>query len=141
MVSWICPLLFILYKVINKCPRSELRAELQLPASGLLQFKYPDLFPSLSFPPTSDSLDFADGFAGSAGQSPANQIGDTSVAYGYLQPEEERSWLYYLAEISLRKLMNRILEGLYSDGEGYWLTNVTSLLSQHAVFYEELTLW
>lgn len=116
----------------------ELRADLQLPASGLLRFKYPDLFPFLSFPFASEAA------AISPEQglwpeefSPASQ----PLSDGNLRPEEERSWLYYLAEISLRKIMNRVLDGLYSRGEQYWLGDIDKVTAQHAAFSEELALW
>ncbi|KAI1414455.1 hypothetical protein F5Y13DRAFT_178751 [Hypoxylon sp. FL1857] len=91
----------------------ELRAELQLPASGLLRFKYPDLFPAL---PASD-------------------------ADNYSALEEERSWLYYLAEISLRSIMNRVLADIYGRGETAWLTDTASLVKRHMAYSEELESW
>ncbi|KAH8881162.1 hypothetical protein GQ53DRAFT_754622 [Thozetella sp. PMI_491] len=123
----------------------ELRAELQLPASGLLKFKYPDLFPSLSLPvPSSDeAAESAQCFIGSIGHSPVSHTGSStgSVSNSRLEPEEERSWLLYLAEISLRKIMNRILEHVYSMGEQYWATNIGRVLFQHQVLYDELCMW
>ncbi|EEP78966.1 predicted protein [Uncinocarpus reesii 1704] len=59
-----------------------------------------------------------------------------------LSPEEERSWLYYLAEISLRRIMNRILEEFYSRRETWWNSNNFSLLlAQYRSFLDELILW
>lgn len=110
---------------------SELRAELQLPVSGLLDFRYPDLFPTLSFPGSS-RLHSPDVDMGSEG-SPAS--------HNLLEPEEERSWLYYLAEISLRKIMNRILEIIYSKGEEAWMTNIQRTISHHGALHEELLSW
>ena len=151
---------------------SELRAELQLPASGLLNFKYPDLFPALSFPP---GLENTGGGGGGNGASPAPgaSIGGGDMAThqylterelwaglmdpspsataslpgtgddGYAQIEEERSWLYYLAEISLRNIMNRVLVDLYGDagGEAAWLADVPGLVKRHLAYSEELELW
>ncbi|KAI0376031.1 hypothetical protein F5Y04DRAFT_274053 [Hypomontagnella monticulosa] len=91
----------------------ELRAEMQLPASGLLRFKYPDLFPAL----------------------PASEAGNYSAL------EEERSWLYYLAEISLRNIMNRVLADFYGYGEVAWLNDTASLVKRHAAYSEELESW
>ncbi|OTA68009.1 hypothetical protein K449DRAFT_324441 [Hypoxylon sp. EC38] len=91
----------------------ELRAELQLPASGLLRFKYPDLFPAF----------------------PASDPDNYSVL------EEERSWLYYLAEISLRSIMNRVLADLYGCGETAWLADTESLVKKNMAYSEELESW
>lgn len=113
----------------------ELRAELQLPTSGLLDFKYPDLFPYLSLPTSSEhNID-----------TPAIQgelVYDTpSTVSTSLDLDEERSWLHYLAEISLRKLMNRILEALYANGEHSWQTHIHQILSQYAILKEDLLGW
>lgn len=86
-------------------------------------------------------METADGFAGSAGQSPEFQMGRGSSSEGVLDHEEERSWLYYLAEISLRKIMNRILQDIYSKGEQYWATDIARVISQHASYSEELAVW
>ncbi|KAJ2992960.1 hypothetical protein NUW58_g1989 [Xylaria curta] len=120
---------------------SELRAELQLPTSGLLKFKYPEFFSSLSFPSASNNTEFSNGWIGSIGQSPASQDGNLGNSERGLEPEEERSWLYYLAEISLRGLMNKILRGLYGKGQEAWLSNINDVLSQRMVCSQELELW
>ncbi|KAF5013642.1 hypothetical protein FDECE_369 [Fusarium decemcellulare] len=130
----------------------ELRAELQLPSSGLLRFKYPDLFPSLSLPSTSTLQPFPSEDSAISPQaqtawspaawqgSPASslQLSNTDRS---LQPEEERSWLHYLAEISLRGIMNRVLADLYGGGEGAWLTEGRSLVRRHSVYLQELESW
>ncbi|KAL1856884.1 hypothetical protein VTK73DRAFT_8216 [Phialemonium thermophilum] len=118
----------------------ELRAELQLPTSGLLEFKYPDLFPALSLPPSSDHITLADEFVGAAGETPGFEPAAVEPKRT-LAPEEERSWLFYLAEISARKIMDRILGGLYGRGESPWLGNITAVLHQHLAYAEELALW
>ena len=69
-----------------------------------------------------------------AGTLPVNQD-------GALQPEEERSWLHYLAEISLRSIMNRVLAGLYAGGEAQWLSAGSTLLHRQAACLEDLESW
>lgn len=134
---------------------SELRIELQLPFTG--QFKYPDLFPSLSLPSSSElqpldvGITSPEGFTSShmlspwspaAWQSSPGAIStQTTSRDGLLQPEEERSWLYYLAEISLRSIMNRVLTDLYSDGEDSWKTAANRLARREEVYVEELEQW
>lgn len=98
---------------------SELRIELQLPSLG--RAKYPGLFPSLSFPSSSDlhPLDDTPSQAPTPWSSAAWQNSPDTPRTGLL-PEEERSWLHYLAEISLRSLMSRVLAGLYGAEAASW---------------------
>ncbi|KAL7625818.1 hypothetical protein AAE478_005041 [Parahypoxylon ruwenzoriense] len=118
----------------------ELRAELQLPASGLLQFKYPGLFPALSFPPELQNSSPAvqterELYAGLMDRS------HTSNPEKYSILEEERSWLYYLAEISLRGIMNRLLADYYGEGETAWINDISSLRKRYKDYHMEINLW
>ncbi|KAI1038699.1 hypothetical protein LB503_007758 [Fusarium chuoi] len=70
----------------------ELRYEIPLPPSGITQCDYPDMFPSPPTELTSPS---------------AYDRGDTLE--DDIVPEEEKSWFYYLAEISYRRMMNRAM--------------------------------
>lgn len=100
----------------------------------MLDFKYPDIFMGLSLPPsgrlTSRSL--------GSGFSPEDTFSTTSCELG---PEEERSWLYYLAEISLRRIMNRILEGFYVRQEEWRAYSFAEMLLHYKTFSQELILW
>lgn len=84
-------------------------------------------------------------WAGLMDQSPSAASGSGSGSGngggGYAQIEEERSWLYYLSEISLRSMMNRVLVDLYGDGEAAWLADVPGLVKRHLAYSEELELW
>jgi len=61
---------------------------------------------------------------------------------GALQPDEERSWLHYLAEISLRSIMDRVLADLYAGGESQWVSGGgEALLRCQAAYFEELESW
>ncbi|EFQ99027.1 C6 zinc finger domain-containing protein [Nannizzia gypsea CBS 118893] len=92
----------------------ELRAELRLPRGSIIEFKYPGSFSGLSMPPPT----------GASG------------------PAEESSWFYYLAEISLRRIMNSVLEAFYCRQESWWSThNFALLLSQFTSFSDQLDLW
>lgn len=111
---------------------SELRAEIQFPSSGLLNFKYPENFLALSMPvpPPRGSLALSD-----------SQGDEFSTDLFRLNAEEEESWLYYLAEISLRRIANRILEHIYASGELSWNAPYSHLLEHFASSQEELLLW
>ena len=115
----------IILSFLQLTSRSELRTEIQFPASGVIDFGYAYPFPSLSMPPTT--------------KSPGQDFLDNSN--DYLDPEEERSWLYYLAEISLRRTMNRILEILYSRGEQHWINSIRQIMGESATCAEELNAW
>ncbi|KAL1632979.1 hypothetical protein SLS56_003266 [Neofusicoccum ribis] len=78
---------------------SEIREQLPLPPSGLASLDYP-LFPTL--PITACETD-------SVG-CPADSI-------------FEKSWFYYLAEISSRRIANRILNAFYKTGQTAWLSS------------------
>ncbi|KAF4913604.1 hypothetical protein CGCVW01_v010797 [Colletotrichum viniferum] len=53
--------------------------------------------------------------------------------------EEERSWLYYLAEISLRRTIKDTMAVLYRKGETYWLQNEQLLVRQYDEFEKEIS--
>ncbi|VTT55487.1 unnamed protein product [Fusarium fujikuroi] len=78
----------------------ELRYEIPLPPSGITQCDYPDMFPS---PPTELTSPSAYDRGGT--------LEDDVV------PEEEKSWFYYLAEISYRRMMNRAMAVMARSGE------------------------
>lgn len=99
---------------------------MQFPSDGLLKFKYPQSFPYLSMPTPEEQVNGASHFEGSRHR---------------LDAEDERSWLYYLAEISLRGVMNRILDVFYGHGEEKWTHSILSLLNKHASSSETLALW
>lgn len=83
----------------------EIRVQLDLPQSNLSKLDYPFLFPS---PPAN----------GSPVESPAS-IPSTSSQR--LQQAEEQSWFYYLSEIALRRIENRVLNAFYKEDHQYWL--------------------
>lgn len=122
---------------------SELRAELQLPISGLPKFKYPDLFPYLSLPTnTEQTVDAQFSHPSTMYDSPEAYTSQASPAsVTSLGREEECSWLYYLAEISLRKLMNRVLEALYSKGEQHWENQIHQTYQQYTLLKADLADW
>ncbi|KAI1409253.1 vegetative cell wall protein gp1 [Hypoxylon sp. FL1857] len=92
------------------CMKSELelQTEIPLPSSGITRFDYPDLFPS---PPSELT-------------SPAPQLHDFGGLPPDIEPEEERSWFYYLAEISYRRVMNRAMVILRRNGEEGWIRDI-----------------
>ena len=80
--------------------------EVNLPSSGIANVAYSDVFPS----PPSESL------------SPSNDDQLASLSSRPQQPELERIWSYYLSEIAVRKIGNRIMNCFYQDDASTWLT-------------------
>ncbi|KAI8672282.1 Zn(2)-C6 fungal-type domain-containing protein [Fusarium sp. Ph1] len=109
------------------CVKSEyeLRLEIPLPPSGIAHCDYPDMFPS---PPTE-----------LASPTAQNQALDT--LQDDIVPEEEKSWFYYLAEISYRRMMNRVLAVMARDGERGWIDNIGDTIKQCKDFSEQIDIW
>jgi hypothetical protein len=75
--------------------------------------------------------------------------GDThSIVGGYTPASdisenlEEQSWFYYLAEIALRRIGNRIIHAFYSSDHQSWADfNVTEFTAMAEGFEHELEAW
>ncbi|KAI1034769.1 hypothetical protein LB504_004602 [Fusarium proliferatum] len=102
----------------------ELRYEIPLPPSGITQCDYPDMFPSPPTELTSPS---------------AYDRGDTLE--DDIVPEEEKSWFYYLAEISYRRMMNRAMAVMARSGEQGWSDNICEAMEHCKEFNEQIDLW
>ncbi|PYH96482.1 hypothetical protein BO71DRAFT_448645 [Aspergillus ellipticus CBS 707.79] len=111
------------------CMKSEceLRCEIPLPTSGIGRFGFPDMLPS---PPAEllSPLPYSSG---------GQETGSSSLA----EQEEERSWFYYLAEISFRRLMNQTLATIGGNGEASWVDNIQQIFINHHVFEEQIDSW
>ncbi|KAH7221669.1 hypothetical protein BKA60DRAFT_595530 [Fusarium oxysporum] len=103
---------------------SELRYEIPLPPSGITQCDYPDMFPS---PPTE--------LASPSAYDRGDTLDDDIV------PEEEKSWFYYLAEISYRRMMNRAMAVMARSGEQGWSDNICKAMEHCKEFNEQIDLW
>ncbi len=94
---------------------SELQLELNLPNSILEKVNFPYTFPH---PPDFDQVALEDG-----GQ------------------DEARSWFYYLAEIAIRHLLNRIIRTLSWSTENQSEQDIRRLLSQSELLETQLHDW
>ncbi|KAB8266845.1 hypothetical protein BDV30DRAFT_244863 [Aspergillus minisclerotigenes] len=100
----------------------EIRLELDLPVSELATLAYPDMFPS---PPTPLSPIEASQTRGNSlvstplSSSSCQQSGQSST-FGTPQEVEEQSWYYYLSEIALRRIGNRVLHYFYKEDNRSW---------------------
>ncbi len=57
------------------------------------------------------------------------------------EADENQSWLFYLAEISLRRTIADTAWHFYNKGEDYWLNNVDLILRQYADTDMQIALW
>ncbi|KAH8896671.1 hypothetical protein GQ53DRAFT_803544 [Thozetella sp. PMI_491] len=108
---------------------SELIPELGFRPSGLTEVGYPDLFPT---PPT--HLESSTPEATFNGVSPEPDSATVCV-------DENRSWLFYLAEIALRRTIDDTQWLFYHRGEDYWINNVDLLTRQYLEAEKQITLW
>ncbi|KAF3396171.1 hypothetical protein F1880_006919 [Penicillium rolfsii] len=117
--------------------RLEIRAEIPVPKSGISELHYPYMFPS---PPTTPGTPIegsvqmiGDSRLSLEGYTPMNEISDNL---------EEQSWFYYLAEIALRRIGNRIVHAFYSSGHESWANfDVAEYIQMTEGFEHELETW
>ncbi|KAF7167036.1 hypothetical protein CNMCM5623_000510 [Aspergillus felis] len=134
----------------------EFRVELPLPQSELSNGEYPSLFPS---PPSPNATD---GPRSSASQPPnRSSIGSGDMALDPLGPfdvdprraeeyelrqharrlcNEEESWYYYLTEIALRRIGNRIINTFFRQDPASWL-DIKPLLRIGQEFEAQVLSW
>lgn len=88
--------------------------EVDLPPSGLAKVNYPDAFPS---PPTSSPV-----------QADEPRANNASTAYRSssfarsLDMDTELIWCYYVSEIAVRKICNRVMNTFYEQDETAWVS-------------------
>lgn len=107
----------------------DLREELHLPLSAIINLEFPSEFPSL---PSWTSIQ-----NNYSNAMPNLECLPTNV----VQQEEEQSWYYYLASRALRKKANSIVNLLYHPGQLSWVENIEHMISQAALQENELDQW
>lgn len=126
----------------------EIRVELPLPQSAIAEYEYPDLFPT---PPTlpdgysKDSERVADTLPREtiAGQLDNDTIGlPTRGVYNHIAKlfNEEQSWYYYLTEVALRRIGNRVLNAFYREESSTWL-GIKPLIPIALEFESQIETW
>lgn len=106
-----------------------------MPNSLLADFHYPDLYPS---PPDVPSpVETAD-----IPRTPgARRLSQTRRSQGS-QRQHEQSWFYYLTEITLRRIANRVLNVFYRDGPSSWTEeSLPFLVTMAREFEKQLEDW
>jgi len=121
-----------------------MRLELNLPASQLATLGYPYMFPS---PPTplSPLQPPQEGLPGPV----LTPLSSTSIQQAYSSPgsishqkAEVQSWFYYLSEIALRRIENRVLYTFYSEDNSSWSRrNICDMATIATDFEMQLLNW
>ncbi|KAM0743557.1 hypothetical protein ACQRIT_001816 [Beauveria bassiana] len=116
----------------------EFRVELPLQQSEISLGEYPDLFPSPPSPiPTNSSED--DGVTG--GNNFASTEDLELRQHAVRLCNEEESWYYYLTEIALRRIGNRIVNTFFRQGRSAWMMNLKPLLRMAKEFEAQVSSW
>jgi hypothetical protein len=96
----------------NFIPFSELLSEIPLMESGIADFSYPHMFPS----PPDMGIDQEFAVIEDGTDESPNMNAPLIPRHGsFLRREQEQSWFYYLSEISLRRIGNRVINTFYQD--------------------------
>lgn len=130
---------------------AEFRVELPLPQSEIATYEYPNLFPSPPSPLATDNLHDQDGDAEINGG--ANVTGGLSIPqitstrkidevglHAKKLCNEEESWYYYLTEVALRRIGNRIINTFFRHDSNEWL-NIEPFIDLAVEFETQVSSW
>lgn len=112
----------------------EFRVELPLNQSEISLSEYPDLFPS---PPSPLASPTARRNADYQGEDEEFELRQHAVRLC----NEEESWYYYLTEIALRRIGNRIVNTFFRQHRTTWLTGIKPLLRMAREFEAQVSSW
>lgn len=123
---------------------AEFRIELPLPQSEIADYDFSCLFPS---PPSPTSPADMETCADSPLQtlSPATGLSvlvpdDASQIRQHSNRNEEESWYYYLTEIALRRIGNRVINTFFGYEKSEWL-NIDRYLDMAIEYEAQVTTW
>ncbi|KAE8396366.1 hypothetical protein BDV23DRAFT_48080 [Aspergillus alliaceus] len=128
----------------------EIRVELPLPQSAIAEYEYPALFPT----PPNLSDDYPEGGYNGTGWSTSwNPSRPASSSHGNRAPtpfgvrnhimqlfDEEQSWYYYLTEVALRRIGNRVLNAFYRRGQSMW-SDIKPFIPLALEFETQINAW
>lgn len=118
----------------------EFRVELPLQQSEISLGEYPDLFPSPPSPiPAHSSI--PGGAFSPDGYSSISAEELELRRHAVRLCNEEESWYYYLTEIALRRIGNRIVNTFFRQGQSAWITNIKPLLRMAKEFEAQVSSW
>lgn len=106
----------------------ELRMEMNLPDSCLVDVQYPDLHP---LPPCTDAS------SPTLSGSPTCKTSPQSTSKILDIQQQETSWFYYLTEITLRRIWNSVLNTLYATDYKEWTDEQIPYMARAAAEFEQ----
>lgn len=117
----------------------EFRVELPLQQSEISLGEYPDLFPS---PPSPIPIDIVSNHEMPSGEHSFISAEELELRQHAVRLcNEEESWYYYLTEIALRRIGNRIVNTFFRQGQSVWMTNMKPLLRMAKEFEAQVSSW
>lgn len=133
----------------------EIRVELPLPQSAIAEYEYPALFPT---PPTLSDVYPENDYQGqgwTSTQTPSRSAEDSQAnrrhpLFGRAGVDvrnhilklfdEEQSWYYYLTEVALRRIGNRVQNAFYRGEPSSW-SNIKPLIPIALEFESQIHAW
>ena len=137
---------------------TEFRVELPLPQSEIAEYEFPKLFPSPPSPSSSPQTTLLDDGSHSGVHvlgSPAIASPLSTHAYSFDEPysdvsirthakrlcREEESWYYYLTEVALRRIGNRIINTFFTSNHQVGWLNIEPYLDIAMEFEAQVGSW
>jgi len=130
---------------------AEFRIELPLPQTEIAEYGFPNLFPSPPSPPAADhqpapkhaaSLTEAEASSSiiliPSMLSPGQE--DEVKMHAKLLCNEEESWYYYLTEVALRRIGNRVINTFFRRDRSEWM-NIEPYLDVAIEFEAQVSTW
>ena len=112
----------------------ELRAEIDLPNSSLADLHYPDMHPSPPDMPEEDAPSPSFVNESLNGRKSVQGLAESKSIVS--QQQQEQIWFYYLTEITLRRIANRVLNTLYSTDHTSWTDDAIPYMVKAAEEFE-----
>lgn len=126
----------------------EIRVELPLPQSAIAEYEYPALFPtpptlSEEYPKQRNQMPdwtSSEHIARSPDGNPPRLSGVGVCNHITNLFNEEQSWYYYLTEVALRRIGNRVLNSFYREDFSTW-SNIKPLIPIALEFESQIDAW
>lgn len=119
---------------------AEFRVELPLPQSEIADYDFPRLFPSPPSPPSPQPFENQLEKTNSATQELSSRDGPLPATDGFESVRQTESWYYYLTEVALRRIGNRIINTFFTLNRDSWI-NIEPYLDIAVEFEAQVSSW
>ena len=134
---------------------TEFRVELPLPQSEIAEYEFPKLFPSPPSPPSPSQATLVE----EGGQSGVHMLSSPAITspqstrgfpfddsfsirnHAKQLCREEESWYYYLTEVALRRIGNRIINTFFTSNHQVGWLNIEPYLDIAMEFEAQVSSW